>query len=523
MSKSRLGIMLFVCYGLITYCSGYAYAANLVSALDQVNLNLPPPSTQHKTYTAHGSQIHIPQVSAQSKEPEYHDNSKRAVHVTLPDSIGIALRKNPDIDKAYLARITDRFSLEVAEGEFEIQPKLAADYKSHLHTPFGSQQATSVTPELSLKTPFGTQFDFTWDNAFGKRFQSSTKMLSITQPILQGLGTDVNEIKLKNAYDQEILNKLTLKQQIITTVSQVITDFHALQQAEMGFVNDKESLKISEQTVINTRKQIKAGTVARSDIYQYLSPVASDKLQIQTDLNTLQQAKITFSNDLGIDPNTDLVVSTTVHTPHVVPNLTLSRKLALENDQTYLTAVISIRKDKRAMLQARDSALWNLSMTASVSRESFGRNQGPQPNVDTSANDSVGLKLSVPLGLEHLKNEEGIASAKITYQEDLIALRDDKRKLLNKVQQEIESINIDLKKLTIANQAVELQQRALDTTTKKLRVGLASGLELTTAQKALRDSKQSLIGADIGYLNDLSTFDQTVGTTLNTWNIKVHY
>lgn len=521
MDRLRLKPLLFICCGWLLYGGSSVYAANLVDALEQVNLNLPKPATQQKSLTTQTRQINLPKIATLNVNQVYQDNSKRAVHITLPDAIAITLRENPDIDKAYLQRINDKFSLQVAQGQFEIKPTLTGKFGSHLETPFGAQQASSITPGLSLNTPFGTQFDFTWDNAFGKRFQSSTKTLSITQPLLQGVGTDVNDITLKDAYDQEILNKLALKQQIISTVSTVIADFHALQQSEMGLANDKVSLTISELTVASTQKRIKAGTVAPSDIYQYQSAVATGRLTIQTDLDSLQQAKITLANDLGIDPNTDLVVSTVVYTPHVIPNLPLSQKLALENDQSYLSAVISLRKDKRSLLLARDNALWKLSLTASVSRASYGK--GSDPGTDADANDAVGLALTVPLGLNRLENKQGIVSAKIQYQDDLVSFRNTKRQLLNKVQQQIESINIDLKKLQIAQESVELQKQTLATTTKKLNAGLASGLELTTDQKALHDSKQSLIETDIGYLNDLATFDKTVGTTLSTWDIKVHY
>jgi len=101
--------------------------------------------------------------------------------------------------------------------------------------------------------------------------------------------------------------------------------------------------------------------------------------------------------------------------------------------------------------------------------------------------------------------------------------QNDKLKLINSVNQSINTINIDLKKIQLAEEAVELQQKTVNIVTKKVRAGLSSGFELTTEQENLRTSKQALILAEIAYLTDLSSFDQTLGTTLDTWKIKVHY
>lgn len=518
MSKIRLGKLLLVSYGLAMSLVLNVNAANLVQAIRQEPL--------HTTKTFKRHQVKLPAIQVSKTPSNYVDNGKRAVHVTLADAIGIALRKNPTIEKAYLQRINDKFTFKIAKQQFEIQPTLGASsiYSTPLRKPFNQNQTMALTPGAKLDTPFGTSIAFTWANNYSDHFESSEKTLTISQHLLQGLGADVNEITLKNAYDSAYLAKLTLKQSIISTVTQVITDYRALQSAEMTSANDSTSLKLAKKTLSDYRKRLALGLVASADIYQYLSQVSETKVDIQTDLNSLQQAKITLSNDLGIDPDTDLVVPTKVYVPHVVPNLKVSDTLALANDQTYLTDIVNIRKDKRGLLSARDKARWTLDLNATVQRTSYGKH-GVSLGTTTIANagDEAGLSLTVPLGTQRLQNKANIVSAKISYQNDMINLRNDKRKLLNSVRQSIETINIDLKRLHLAQQDVTYKQRALETLLKKSNIGMASASDVSTGQTNLRTAQQTLITDETSYLSDLSNFDQTVGTTLNTWKIKVHY
>lgn len=492
-----------------TATSEHATSSNLLDEPDEKN-NQPKIDTDEvKSKT--------PNLTKQNKE----------ISLLLVDAIALGLRNNPDVDKAYLQRINDKFTLKLAKGYFELNPSLTGSYSAPLNSPLSSSQTSSITPSVDLKTRFGTEFNFAWDNSFQSGFQSSTKTLTITQPLLKGLGADVNEISLKNAYDTEILNKLALKQTIISTVTGIISAYYTLQQSEMSLANDRIALKLAEKTVSDTEKKIKAGISPPSEIYQYQSQVANTNLTIQSDLDLLQQNQINLSNNLGIDPKTNIIVPIEIQTPKVIPNLDLSTQLAMMNDKNYLSDIINIRQAKRALLQSRDAARWQLNFVGTVTRTSYGHQamqSGATPNLNAgSANDTAALSLTVPLGLTDLQNRAAIVSAQINYQEAMINLKNDRLKLMNSVMQGINTINIDIKKIQLAEEAVELQQKTLNIVTKKVRAGLSSGFELTTEQENLRTSKQALISAKIEYLNDLSSFDQTLGSTLDTWKIKVRY
>ena len=58
---------------------------------------------------------------------------------------------------------------------------------------------------------------------------------------------------------------------------------------------------------------------------------------------------------------------------------------------------------------------------------------------------------------------------------------------------------------------------------KKQQAGISSALDVNNTQNQLIQAQSGLIGAKIAYLNQLSTLQRTLGTTLEHWQIKLRY
>jgi len=89
------------------------------------------------------------------------DPNGKVLKITLPEAVVLSLRYNPGVAVEDLQRILDKFSLLVAEWQFDIHYNLsgAASYMQSVSSGFRSESDTqSVTTGASLLVPLGTQF-----------------------------------------------------------------------------------------------------------------------------------------------------------------------------------------------------------------------------------------------------------------------------------------------------------------------------------------------------------------------------
>ncbi|HAJ60727.1 MAG TPA: hypothetical protein DCP31_16850 [Cyanobacteria bacterium UBA8543] len=73
-----------------------------------------------------------------------------------------------------------------------------------------------------------------------------------------------------------------------------------------------------------------------------------------------------------------------------------------------------------------------------------------------------------------------------------------------------------------ARQATELSQRQLDIERVKQTLGRGSGIfAIVRLQNDLVSARNAELEATIEYLNALTRLDQTLGTTLDTWQVTL--
>lgn len=457
------------------------------------------------------------------------------IQMSLPQAVAFALKKNADIKSAYLQRVLDKFSLQLAKENFRIQPSFSFDtVTTELPRPFSrvSDKQYGVTPGLTWNTPFSTQFAFSWSNTLNDGKYGNAETFTVTQPLLKGFGPQITKAPLDDALDQEIIAKLNLRQTVIATITTVITDYRALQQAEMTLENVKRTLRTNRRHLKEDKLRVKAGDLAETELAQDEFQVAQQQVQTGSTMNTIKDAQLKLSNDLGLDNRIGILAPTLIKIPHVVPNQHLSEKIVLAQSIPYQEALLGIKRDKRTLLQARDNARWNLSLaaTAAHSSDSFsgGTDVNPTVNYEPSSqsvisNSQVSLSLTVPLGTQRLQNKQAIAAARIGISNDLIKLQQQKLMLLNQVDDQVERLHEDLINIRLAQRALSLQLQTLNVTKKKIKFGMTSNFELFAQQSSYNSAEQSLIQTEMGYLNDLAGFDQMLGTTLSTWHVKIKY
>ncbi len=460
-------------------------------------------------------------------------NPQPKLALTLKDAILLAVRQNPDVETAELDRVIQKYALVVAKNEFQPQYSLSGQLNDN---PGETESLTfDVNPAVSLKNHYGTEVSLSSFNSdYGKQYNPAFAV-KIMQPLIRGFGKEMVMADLNNAFDTEAINKLNLKNQIITTVTNVIADYMAVTQSQETLTVDQATLKSYQQTVTKDKELIAAGNMARTDIVQTQAKVASQKATIQNDINELEQQKLQLFDTIGLQPDTTISIPAKINfqtiaeaiNPKIATTTTLShyKNLALQNDITYQIDGITLHTLQRQLSTAKNNNLPELNLTASKAFNGnattdldYG-NSGLETNM--LSNTYIGLELNVPIDNKELKQE--VINARIAIDKAEVQYKEQQRQIEINTTNDFHAALNNKTQLQLTQQALLLQHQNVTIAKRKYSVGRISTFEILNDQEQLLTAEQELINSQINYINSLATFDQTLGTTLTHWDIRVKY
>lgn len=462
--------------------------------------------------------------------------AKEKMHLSLREAILLSLRYNQAVQNAELQRIVDKFTVAVAEYEFEFHYAITGSASSGQTMsdaqPWARSRNFTLTPVITRKNRFGTQFGLTFTNPLnfatgqsGYLFNPSAT-LAISHPLLRGSGTLINEAPLMQAYNTEALNKLNYKNTVISTVTTIIMDYRSVVQNENALIVDQNALKSAQQTVEQNKIRIEHGLMAPSENIEAEYAVATQALQVAADTNAIIQSKLALLQDMGLSSITEIEVDKAMDTEHVTyPEGEEAKSILFRNNITYLSALLSMQNTRLGVLQAEDSQRWQLDFTAQYSQgpgSGGGDNAGYKSLVNgRNVNRSIGLNLAIPL--DDMPAQQGVVSAKVGYDQQKLQLKQLRLLLESQLVGTLQNLAIAKQQIVLAKRAQDLANQSYENSLKKLSYGKVSLFEVTTLQTNLVSAQISYIGSEINFLNLVTTYQQTLGTTLDVWNIQLKY
>jgi outer membrane protein TolC len=458
--------------------------------------------------------------------------NKKIHQLSIREAILLALRYNPNIQNAELDRIIQHYELRLANNEFELQYALGASAGVQKNTFQGVGSDTNRTfvasPELGLKTKFGTEASLSIDNNVGI-YNGYNPLLSfsLTQPLLRGFGPSANETGLLNAIDSEWLNKLNLQQSVVDQITQVIVSYRALILSGNNLQNQRLQLKEAKKSYNTNKKKIAAGQLEPTGNIQQSYQIESLSLMVEQGENDFNTASQDLLQTIGLDPDMHLSVPSDVTLDKIqVPNLQQSIEIALNHNTQFLALKMGLRADERAYTVAKNQQLWQLDLTGNVQsgmvNEVTGVNGGIR-GIYNGQNVSESARVTLTVPLHDINRRSQLINAKIHLEKDRINLIAAKRALITNITNTIHNIQSLAKRYRLAQKQVKLAMQSYTLEKKKLQAGISSALDVNNTQNQLIQAQSGLIGAKIAYLNQLSALQRTLGTTLEYWQIKLRY
>ncbi|MBA2710619.1 MAG: TolC family protein [Tatlockia sp.] len=457
--------------------------------------------------------------------------NKKVQQLSLREAILLALRYNPNIQNAELDRIIQRYQLRLAHNEFELQFALGASAAVERSSYSGVGKTTNksylASPELNWRSKYGTKIGLNIDNNVSN-YNSYTPVLnlSINQPLLRGFGRDTNEAGLKDAIDNEWLNKLNLQQAVIDQITEVITTYRALILSANNLQNQKLQLTEAQKTFEINKKKIAAGQLEPTGNIQQSYQIESLSLMVEQGENDFKTAAQDLLQIIGLDPKMRLSVPSNVALSKIIlPNLKATVDWALQHNTQYLALKMQLRADERAYKVAKNQQLWQLDVGANIQsgRVSNVDNNFNRASIYKGQNINETARVTLTIPFRDLNRRSQLISAKVKLEKDRLNMVATKRALETTITNTIINIESLAKRFHLAEKQVALAEKSYILEKKKQEAGISSALDVNNTQNQLIQAQSGLIAAKIAYLNQLSNLDRILGKTLDYWHIKLRY
>ncbi|MEG4146713.1 TolC family protein [Microcoleus sp. Pol12B5] len=450
------------------------------------------------------------------------------VELTLPEVVFLGLENNRDIKNKYLERIAQKQDLSVAEGLFVpiFTPKLSV---SSIRWRNGGRVATTgevdLSAQVSVKIPTGGNISFVWSseqgqdaNGFGinsKGSLSQNLTLNFTQPLLRGAGVAVNRAPIEIARLSEKRNIMSLKSKLIEIITEVIITYRELIKAQEQVKISQSSLEIARQELQTNQVLIEAGRLARVDIFTSEKAVADREVTVLASEEQLKKARLALLQVLDLDRNLNITARESAAVKINPLDFDNILPLALSNSPDYLQVQLDREIAKYNLLVAENNRKWKLDVNASI-------NNNNATNLSDSSSDlRAGLVLTREFGNRGIERDFQNSRVKLLQAENM--LKESNQKLEVEVRNAIRDINLNLKQVELAQRSRELAQKQLEIEQDKRRLGVGTSrsIDIVTFQKDLIEARNAELNARIAYFNALTNLDKIIGTTLETWQVRI--
>ncbi|MGB3534933.1 MAG: TolC family protein [Microcoleaceae cyanobacterium] len=451
------------------------------------------------------------------------------IELTLREVVILALENNRTIKNQYLERIIQQQDLIVAEDKFapDFTPNISLEWDS-----LEQGDITSVTNGLSLAArvvmllPTGGEINLGWEGRGEQRdgpgFDDSDNdglrqnlELSVRQPLLRNGGIEVNRASIEIARIDDKINILDLKSTLINQITEAIFAYRQLIQAQERLQIEISSLEIARQQVENTQVLIDAGRRARVDIVPVQARVANQEVSLLEAENNLKQQQFDLLEILDIDPSLTIIAADIQPvTPESLESENI-KILALENRPDYLIAKLNIEQADFALKIAENQRKWNMDLEASVSHD-------PAPNfIEDRTEFRAGLNLTKNLGDRRIEREFKQRQVELLQAEN--NLDEEIQQVEIDVENSIRDVRENLRRVELARRATELAEEQLLNEEERVRLGVGntSIVDLVQFQEALGQARNDELNANIDYLNSITNLEQTIGITLDAWDIII--
>jgi outer membrane protein len=374
--------------------------------------------------------------------------------------------------------------------------------------------------------------------------------INVSQPLLQGFGRAVNNRNIRVAKNNLKVMDLTVRLQVITTISAVLNLYWDLVSFNEDLRIKKQGLALAQQLYEDNEQQVKLGTLPPIEVTRAAAEVSARKEDLLISETNLAQQETVLKNALSRNG----VESVWLDQVHIIPldsfeipktdDLKAAAELieeALHNRPEIAQTKINLESSRINVEGTKNNLLPTLSAFADTNNQGLTGAPNPAyPGAPPSQyfvggygnllgqefrrdfpNYSAGFSFSIPL-----RNRQ----AQADYAMDQLTLRRSQlqlQRLTNQIRVDVRNALIGLQQARSRYETAVatrvLGEQSLKAEQDKFKYG-ATGTDVTTviqAQKDLVNDQTLEAQAMANYTHARISFDQAVGRTLDVNHVSM--
>ena len=422
----------------------------------------------------------------------------------------------------------------------------------------------AVTNNLGYSQGFGpgTQlnvgFNNVYTNAVSERnlynpYTASSLGINITQPLLRGFGIALNRRFIRIAKNDEKINDLVFKEQLISTVSGVIRLYQDLVALDEDIANRRETLALAQRLFEDNHNKVQAGTLAPVEETRAQAQVASARQDLINAQGFADQqeliVKSVITRRFTADPmvrSAHIVPTDTLDVPDSQPEPAIDDLLASasKNRPDLLYAGIQVDNSRIYLEGSKNQLKPELDLVGTAQNNGLAGSLDPLYNPGSSVGAptppvleggygdvlgqiarrayptyGIGLNLTLPL-------RNRVAEADVVRDEYQVRQTEvNRQRLVNSVRLEVESALVSLNRARDAYAAAvevrKLQEQSLEIEQERYQVGLSTTFLVLQYQSFLAQARSTEIAARGTYAKSRTALDRAVGFTLEDNGVSV--
>ncbi|MBI5575835.1 MAG: TolC family protein [Deltaproteobacteria bacterium] len=379
--------------------------------------------------------------------------------------------------------------------------------------------STGATASASFANPWrkdnlGTSFS---------RFAQPDFSLSLSQPILQGLGKEVTERGITVAEFATESSIAGWRSQALT-VSGITRDrYFSVIKARENLQTRKASLALANEIHASNEGRVRAGVLAAVELLDSRLGVAQREKDLLAAEKTALDEADTLLVLMNMPPNTALELAQPEFSAAAVDRSeegALKKAFAMRPD--ILQAKINLRSQEFSSKIGRNLLLPSLALKGSAGVSGLAQDYGSAFDDMRSGKYpswAVGLEFSYPLGNDAA--EADLAKNRLLAGQSRVQIRSLEETAGLEVRQAIRNLETLEKQIAVARRSVELAEARFDSYVKRGKVGLATTKDIFQVESDLTAARESLTAALADYQVGVTRFWTSTGELLERHGIRI--
>jgi outer membrane protein TolC len=475
--------------------------------------------------------------------------------LSMQDCIELALRHNLDLQIDRYNPAIALFNLRGDYGAYDPSFTLSGQ---HDHNEAGSQllgggfiipgsvsDDNSFSGGLTGTTPIGSTYSLqgTTRDQYGASFGVNTNTgqlfsipfensgasasISATQPLLKNLWIDNNRLVIRTANNRLKYSQLTLKLQIMQTITTVEQAYYDFIYTRENVVVQQKAVELAERLVIENRKRLEVGALAPLDLQSAEAQAASSQAAViaaKSQMDTqerLLKSLITdsYSKDwanVSIDPSGSLAA------PAPVLNLQDSWSKGLVERPELAQGKLDVER-LGILLKYDQNQLWpELDVFGTYGFNGSGKEfSAAFADFQTVQRPfyTYGGKITIPLSNTRARNS--YKADKANMQQLVLTLKQLEQNIMIQIDNDIGTVQANYNQVQATRVAREYEVAALDAEQKKLESGKSTTYTVLQVQRDLTNARGNEIQALDTYNKSLSQLSLHEGSTLQRLDIRL--